>query len=325
MVVIVALLLITMCGCSIFRFGNIIGSSSSDTYENADEYKAGSFSYDKKDVNSIVVNYVSGEVTVTQTNSSKLNVLENSDKLPDEQKVHHLIKNGVLYIQFCQAGYTGSIESKYKHLSLEIPEDIDLDINVTSGNIETGDLDVNELVVASTSGSISIGSIEADNVLLNSTSGTVNTDDVSVDDNFSATTTSGAMQLKNVEADKMTMNSTSGTLYANTIKTNTYVNLHTTSGGITTDMISTKEVIMNTVSGSVNIALNEFKSAYIESTSGCVNITLDDEIGTTIKCNTTSGSISIAPYHQDTDSAYIIGDGESILDIETTSGNVSIH
>jgi DUF4097 and DUF4098 domain-containing protein YvlB len=116
-------------------------------YDNSDTYTAGSFSYDEDSIDSVEINWISGNVYIDESVMSPLEIREESEKeLSDEDKLRYKIEDRKLVIQFCESGVdTGG---KKKDLYVKLPILLDnVELNLVSANTEmvssAADIDIN--------------------------------------------------------------------------------------------------------------------------------------------------------------------------------------
>ena len=109
-------------------------------YANADQYIAGDFDNRAADVQRVEIHWIAGSVTLTQSSADTLRASEIASGVSGELQMRHLLLDGVLYIQFCQAGtqYSGLFSTPQKALTVEIPAGIDLSVETRSADIRLG-------------------------------------------------------------------------------------------------------------------------------------------------------------------------------------------
>lgn len=189
LVLLLAVILLTHTGCT-FHF---YGGASFGTYKNASSYKAGDFDYEARGIKEVEVNWVDTDITVVQSGAGTLHVSETDTGLKNGQKMHWLVDDDKLIVQYCESGYKGKkIPVGSKKLSLEIPEDVDLTISCVSSEVTLeGSQILGDLKVSTVS-----GDVKAENVTL---SGKADIDSVS-----------GNTTLGLAECEKANLNSVSG-------------------------------------------------------------------------------------------------------------------
>lgn len=261
----------------------INGVSSFHQYPEAEKYSVGNFSYAAGDITRVEVDWVAGSMQIKQSDKATLQVEETGELTP-EQQLHYLLEDGVLKIQYCASGYTGTFPVKGKELTVEIPEGIDLSVDSVSGDVILGDGTFGEL-------------------RLDTISGSIRGDKLSCTKRMKADTTSGSVRigwLETLEADA-----------------------ETTSGDIDLCLCG-QEAEIGTTSGSITLKLEKGKRVEVESTSGSVILELGETLGgATVDFDSTTGSLHADGYT--VEHGYcIFGGGSCEIQVETTSGSLTI-
>lgn len=268
-----------MTGCVLT--GN---TPSMNRYNEAEKYASGNFSYAAEGVIRVEADWAAGNITVVQSEDGTLKV-EETGELTEEQRLHWLLEDGVLKIQYCAPGYTGTFPLKSKALTLEVPVGIDLSIDSVSGNVSLGD-----------------GSFEV----------------------LHLDTTSGKIDFGTVSAQKCRLDTISGDIMGDTLLCKNSLKADTTSGRVGIDWLEVPEAELETVSGSIDIKLCQGQEAEIQSTSGRITLILGETLGGADICfESASGSFHGDGYKAE-DGRYIFGDGTCRIEIETTSGSLTV-
>ena len=112
-------LVITMLsGC---RVNISIGTNDTltgETYPNAEKYQTGAFTYNTADVKAVEVYWRSGEVEITESDSSELHVKESGGELSEDVAMHYLLDDGVLRIRFCKSGAKIQVNAAHRPVQL---------------------------------------------------------------------------------------------------------------------------------------------------------------------------------------------------------------
>ena len=166
----IAALCLALCGCSF---------SVASTYEKAEQYQTGDFEYDAAQVDEVIVNWSSGQVFLSE-GAGRLQAREESKDLTGDQRMRWLLDGRTLRIQFCKSGYRGVIRPA-KVLSLQVPKGVRLQVNVTSGSMDLGDISARAFELNATSGAIRTGALRAE-------------------EDLKAEATSGSVRLENAQA-----------------------------------------------------------------------------------------------------------------------------
>lgn len=186
-------------------------------YENAEKYQSGNFTYAAADVTEIEIDWIAGEINVVQVDAETLSVSEKYVAKEEEKRVHYYLDDGVLNIKFCKSGLKGSINERDKKLTVEIPENVYLDINTISSPVEMGDVSFSGLEVATISGKVEMGNVQSNTVNVETVSGNIIMDETSA----------------------------------------TVLDLKSTSGNIQTTLVTAMTADIENISGNVAIALRE--------------------------------------------------------------------
>ena len=291
-----------MCSCS---FG-FLNSASIGTYDNADKYTAGDLDTDEK-IKSVDIEWASGAVDVVTGGSGKVTVTETcKDDLPDEEKVHTWVNDGVLYVKFCASGEKVDSSSE-KRVEITLPKGTELE----------------KFSAEASSADMTIGGINAKSAYLEASSG-----DVSFDGDagkFEAETSSGNIRFSG-EADTISTEASSGEVFIDQSGDSKSISAETSSGEIEINADSTDKLSTESSSGDHTIKLGGMPADIgIEASSGDIELYLpeDSEFKATIE--TSSGDVSYElPLTKTGDESYTCGSANNELSIETSSGDVEI-
>lgn len=276
----ICLLVMGLTGCVV----TFNGHTSLNHYEDAEKYTVGDFAYAAKDVKCVEVNWVAGSINVVRKAGDTLQVSETGE-LTEAQKLHWLLRDGVLKIQYCASDFSGQMPPKSKELTLEIPEGIDLSIDSVSGDVLLGDGTFGELELDATSGKIDFGTVQAQKCRLDTVSG-------------------------GIQGDKLLCGKS--------------CRVDSISGNVQIDWLEAPETKAETVSGNIRLTLALGQEADISSTSGSVILKLGETLGgATVEFDTVSGSLHADGYRME-GGRYIFGGGSCEIEAETTSGSLTI-
>ncbi|MDH5185613.1 MAG: DUF4097 domain-containing protein [candidate division WOR-3 bacterium] len=203
--------------------------------------------------------------------------------------------------KYCQGRDKADAESAIKNIIIKdtiIGNELEIEAEMPTGSRSYG-------------ASFEISAPESTELDLNSTNGSITISDIK--EKIKVNTTNGKISLSN----------TSGIANLNT--TNGSVNIESHRGSIKA----------NSSNGSFECTLIEFgtsDSINLETTNGSIQIYLPDNISATVDASTTNGSITITgfssvTYQEQTQTRVRcrIGNGASIINIETTNGNITIR
>ena len=248
-------LVLALRGCGASRYG---------TYRNAGRYTPGGFTYQRGDVSSVEINWISADVKIVQKDSGTLRVSETGN-LKKAQQLHWYLDGDELIIQYCESGYRGRIPGRAKELTVEVPSGIDLTVNIVSGDV-----------------TLPAGQAY-DKVSINSVSGTVSADDFTAD-KLEINTVSGDVSIGHFYGDK--------------------TDIHTTSGKVEVGLEACDKAEIASISGDVTLTSLPAQGATISYSSlsgrfsGEGYATKDKDYvfgagGTKIEVGTTSGNLKV--------------------------------
>lgn len=181
------------CACFV-----LTGCTSGYTYARADEYSVGETELASSDVNSIDIDWVSGEVKVVHSDVDKITITESAicGDITSDFTMRYLLENGTLRIKFAKSGKWrfGNLE-KALTVSLPTATELDeLDVDTASADFDADKLVCNNVGIDTASGDISIGGGRVNKLNLDVASGDI---DVRLEsaDSVEADTASGDVNL----------------------------------------------------------------------------------------------------------------------------------
>ena len=256
-------------------------------YENADRYQVGAFTYEASKVYTVVVDWAAGDVTVRH-GSGTLSVSESGgETLSVSERLPWWLDGTTLRIRYCESGFSHIIASKDKHLTLELPENIDLKINIASGKVRADVLHAASLEIDTASGGVEIGTLTAREAEIDTASGGVTIGSATVEKEF---------------------------------------NVDSASGGLTVDRISAQTIQIDPASGGTTLGLDKATTGNIDAASGSTRLKLfDTEAGATVRLAKLSGDFDCALPMTAQGKTYQIGNGAIQIHIDTASGGVTIE
>lgn len=281
-------LLLLFTGCANFVY---VGDSIQvGRYANAEKYQTGNFTYTAADVSEVQINWRFGKISLVESDAAELKVTESGEDLEDYYKLHWLIENGVLYIQFWEAGRIGKADEAKKEITLEIPANVALLVKSTSAPVYAEKLTtLGSATIESVSGDMLIGALSSENAFLTSTSG-------------------GIVIAKAKVAKELRVDSNSGT--------------------VKVDALSAQTVKIDTTSGKVTVKNPEITGkTEIKTISGKVDIDLGSQSGATVSYETTDAESKITTSRDYvTDGGnYIFGDGGCEISVGSVSGTLTVR
>ena len=256
---------------------------------------------------SIEIGWVAGKVTVKTYEGDTLAFSEvptSTPDLPEELSLTWEIFGDTLVIDYVQPAVRPY--GLVKELTVLIPEDMHIDditIDATSADVVVAELTADSVTVSTTSGDI-MATTTTRLVSFSSTSGDIT---VACDArDIEVTSTSGDQQVtQSGSAEDVELASTSGDIWL----------LQWGYAG---------ELGVEATSGSVRVDLLNADVVDIETTSGAVSVSFSEEWGFTGTLSTTSGRLDYDMPLAKSGRAYVYGDGGHSLEIETTSGGITL-
>ena len=184
----------------------------------------------------------------------------------------------------------------------------DINIESSSGNIKTDNLELKKLDIDTFSGKIELKDVTADKVSLETSSGDISAGNIKSDD-IKINTFSGNNNYKSIDAQKVYFESSSGDISLGSVNAEV-IEGDTFSGHINAKEVKSKDGKFTTSSGNIIINYAEFKKVICDTFSGDVkfeNAQLNDT-----QIETSSGNVAIS----------LLEDAEFKLDADSSSGNI---
>lgn len=127
-----------------------------------------------------------------------------------------------------------------------------------------------------------------------------------------------------ISPDKLTIESVSGGIELSNINS-AELDIDSVSGKVKVSG-SIKEIDIQSVSGEIELELIEApRQMELETTTGNITLDMPDNAAFTIDVDTVSGDVECVLSMHKTDGKYLINGGGSEYDIETVSGDITIH
>lgn len=123
-------------------------------YEDAERYVVGGVEIANGRVREVEIDWLGGEIQVEPSVNGALCISEEETGLNESSRMRYLIEDGTLKIRYCRSGYCGEIAEGSKHLRVELPQDVRIEIETTTAEINMGVLDAETLSVESDSGNV---------------------------------------------------------------------------------------------------------------------------------------------------------------------------
>ncbi len=254
------------------------------------DYSRGNAEFDLESVDSIEIDWLSGNINIIEGKGDKIKIEESSNSnIPQDKTMKYVLDGSKLKIS---AGSISNFINFFtpglsKNLTVSLPKDKcldELEISCASSDVSVNGVDITELSADSASGKVEIIDVVGSKAEISTASG-----EITVDSEF----------------DIIDSESVSG----NTTITSQCTKLDSSS-----------------VSGEINADLtDEIDNIDMESVSGNINITLPEKIGGfTADYDTVSGDFSTDFSVKTIGNSHISGDGSAEFDFETVSGDIKI-
>ncbi len=253
------------------------------------------------ELNSLSIDWVSGQVEIAQGDSNKVVVTEYSKRpLNEDERMHITFEDGEMHIRWCEKRKTWGFHRNFltvksKKLVVELPGGQDgmeeVRVNTASASVSIAQIAacLDELEVTTASGSVSVSEAHGDDLRLH--------------------TASGSIKLENSRFDDASLKSASGSIWAEGVKADDF-DAHSASGSVQTGSITADDFHAATASGSVSVE----------------NVTADD-----LTASTASGGLKVQNFTTDdanlktvSGSLYASGMADD-LHAETVSGGLELH
>lgn len=169
-------------------------------------------------------------------------------------------------------------------------------VSAMSGDIEIGNFGATVLNARSSSGNINVSGITASQAVLKSTSGNIKTGGL-VADTIEATVVSGDINIRDtIATKKLDVHSTSGDITVDSDNKFGALLADSTSGDIEIDIASCESANLCSTSGDIDMRVNDIENYQIftSTTSGRVNVDASAHGSKEIYAKTTSGDIKIS-------------------------------
>ncbi len=262
-----------------------VNSYSIGVYADADKYLVGSQTYEGV-LETLDIDWLAGRIELISDESiNGMKIVEEND-LPDGDKVHSYYHDGILNVKFMESGRRSSFDPAQKKLLLTY--------NPT---------EIKKIGIALTSGTLVAPKIVAkESVIITMTSGNSSFEGIEAP-NVSVTFTSGSFTCKELKTPKALLNATSGDMNINNIDAD--------------------EFNADITSGSMTFSFSRFVNSKLKMTSGNMNVTLPSD-GGKVTVSKTSGSVSTSRECTISGDLYTFGTSESKMNINITSGKVTL-
>lgn len=203
-----------------------------------------------------------------------------------------------------------------------------LQIQISSGNINTGFLSAKQTQITASSGDIKMKGISSTKSLVQASSGKIDLDSILAKD-LVVQTTSGAIKIDSIDSEATAISASSGRISLKDVISKDF-NVSTSSGGISVDGLLAESFSTSSTSGTTGLELKGVpsKKSNVSTTSGTIFISLPKNAAATIQAKTVSGSFinaftkekigSPADYKSD------INGGGTLISLNAISGRITV-
>ena len=260
------------------------------SYANADRYTAGDAEFTEK-IEKIDIDWAGGSVNLVPHSGDTVLLTEAAEEgMPEELRVHWWLEGSTLHVQYAASGAKQrAFNSWCKELTLTVPEALSLD----------------DIEIRTASATVAAEGLTAETLDISTASGSIRLD---------------------CAADAIRLNSASGSVQLTQRDSAAEVCIETASGRIALTVASLDSLSAKTTSGAIRCELEAAPSTCrLRSTSGDVALCLPEDADFTAKVGTTSGDFESDFALKKDGRNYICGSGSAGIEIDTTSGDVSIQ
>ncbi len=285
--------------------GNNTRPNTSDYGDFENDYSAaGSYETAVDGIENVSLKWAAGSVAIRAGEGDKIAFSEKAaGSISEEKALRWTVKNGTLYIQYCQKGATLFLPQK--ELTVTVPKELaaklgGVTIDTVSAKVDAQDLTAQHIEVNTASGDLN-AALAAKTVELN--------------------TVSGDLRYKG-DCDTLEINCTSGDIkYEGTAGS---AEANTVSGSVELTG-SCGSVEGNTISGDLVIGSAVCPKRFsFNTTSGDAELSLPADSSFTLSMSSVSGDFDCELPTVKKNGRYTVGDGGASFDVNSVSGDVKI-
>lgn len=293
-------------------------------YDHSEKYTAGEAEIKGK-VRNLDVKWVSGEVNIAYHSEKTVLLNEKANReISRNMQMRWWLDGETLRVRYAKSNF--NLEMKLqKELTITLPREISLEdvtISATSGDLKIPSLQAENLTLQVTSGEIDAAAA-AKTVSCGATSGDIDLNVTEPAKEITLGTTSGDITVSAGNVDSFRATATSGKIEAEVNDAKVFY-AGTTSGNIRAEAGKLEKAEFGSTSGDIRVEAETFEALEIGATSGKVSVSLPEETGFTARLKTVSGDVRYDLPLAKEGSSYVCGDGSGKLNIDTTSGDISI-
>lgn len=298
------IVVVAMLGC---LSGCNFGFKTNYIYQNGEKYTAGNREIAEK-IETIDLDYMSGEVKLIGTDANIVTINETSEKQLDEKrKVHTWVDGTTLYVRYCASAKDLDLNNLKKNLEITIPKDAALGnvkFKVSSGGIQCEGFEAESVNLYASSGNIAL-TCAAKTIDLHASSGNITAILQDDSDSVKLDTSSGSISIDMKNANK--------------------VDLHSSSGKVWVFAKQIKELQSRVSSGTGEYHFSQApEKSDISHSSGSVEIYLPKDSDLTGDFHTSSGKVFYELAFAKRDDDYVCGSGANQMKVHVSSGNIEV-
>lgn len=291
-----------------FGFSDLVNLVDDGVYDMPYTYEE-----EVKTLREIHVDWVSGPITVKFYDGDTVQVTETAKRALDEdEKLYLEVAGGELSVRWNSALLQIGIQRETsKQLEILIPRIFydgleKVDIASVSGNVEIDGMTAVETSFGTVSGVLFLSNIASESIRVETISGDVTCENISSTESLWVGSTSGNITLSGISAGAAELDNTSGEIVFAGAPTE--LECSTVSGNVQLDLTAWPEKMeINSVSGSADILAPETDDGFL------------------CKFSTVSGEFESDFSMQKSGNLYQCGSGACSMELETTSGDVTLN
>ena len=293
----------------------------------AEQYRVGDAEI-SADIRNLEIEWTSGKIHIAYHSGNTVIISEKTaGVISGDMRMRWRLDGDTLRIEYEKPGFhLFSLIPHEKELTVTLPENLTLEsasVSATSGDIDIPVLYADSLRLRLTSGGVR-AAVNARRIQGKLTSGDMVLQVLSAAEEIRLESTSGNITLESAEPVGQTViGTTSGDIRAAVRQAGDF-KASSTSGDIRAVISRANKTEIKSISGTVTVEIAGMEALDIHTTSGGVTASVPSAPGFTAHIKTTSGRFDPQlPLIKD-GQVYLCGDGSGKVEIQTTSGNVTI-
>ncbi len=272
------------------------------SYENANAYNTGDFSYDAQTIDEIDITWISGSVRFRQASGNVLSVQEDKENLSEKQRMRWQLDGRTLRIQYWASNY-GTDKDLNKTLTVEIPDGVNLHVEVKKGAILMGNHHLKRLEAQITS----TGDLKAETLV--------------IEQECILNDTAGDLQVRSLTAQAARVSSKLGETRIDNLDIQDQLDMSSVWGTLMLGSVKAEEVKIENYTD-VQIGLESCKAANIKVSKGDVCLTLKRGLGATVNSN--AENVNLNGRSLSGSGQTVIGDGSCKISVDVSMGNLTV-